>query len=90
LNNQAGGHRATWQRPVSESLVGVMSLVPAITQAVSIPVVAAGGMMSGSAIAASLMLGASVSKSWFISAVVDIFLDSHLEIANSYACALTI
>lgn len=56
---EAGGHRGSFLRPVEESLVGTMALVPAMVDAVRIPVVAAGGIMDGRGVAAALALGAS-------------------------------
>lgn len=55
----AGGHRSTFLRAVDDSLVGTMSLVPQVTSAVKIPVIAAGGIVDGRGIAAALALGAS-------------------------------
>jgi nitronate monooxygenase len=55
---EAGGHRGTFLAPVEQSLVGTMALVPQIVDAVSIPVVASGGIMDGRGIAAALALGA--------------------------------
>lgn len=55
----AGGHRGSFLEPVELSLVGTMSLVPQIASAVSIPVIAAGGIADGRGIAASLILGAA-------------------------------
>ena len=58
---EAGGHRsllaADVPRPVP--LVGTMALVPAIVDAVRVPVLAAGGLMDGRGIVAALALGAS-------------------------------
>lgn len=48
---EAGGH--VWGR------VSTLALVPAVSDAVNIPVVAAGGIADGRAMAAALMLGAS-------------------------------
>ena len=39
-------------------MIGTMSLVPQIVDAVNIPVVAAGGIMDGRGLLASMMLGA--------------------------------
>jgi nitronate monooxygenase len=58
---EAGGHRsllaADVPRPVP--LVGIMALVPAVVDAVRVPVVAAGGIMDGRGMVAALALGAS-------------------------------
>lgn len=55
---EAGGHRATFLRPVEHSLVGTMALVPQVVDAVSVPVIASGGIMDGRGVAAALALGA--------------------------------
>jgi nitronate monooxygenase len=55
---EAGGHRGTFLGPVDRSLIGMFVLVPLVVDAVSVPVVAAGGIMDGRAIAAALALGA--------------------------------
>jgi nitronate monooxygenase len=56
---EAGGHRGSFLRPVEESLVGTMALVPVIKAAVDLPVIAAGGIMDGRGVAAGLALGAA-------------------------------
>lgn len=55
---EAGGHRGTFLRPVEHSLIGTLALVPQVVDAVSIPVLASGGIMDGRGIVAALALGA--------------------------------
>ena len=55
---EAGGHRATFLAPAEHSLIGTMALVPHIVDAVSLPVIAAGGIMDGRGVAAAFALGA--------------------------------
>lgn len=57
--SEAGGHRGTFLNGESESMIGTMALVPQVVDAVSCPVVAAGGIMDGRGMAAALTLGAS-------------------------------
>ena len=57
---EAGGHRGCFDARLAESQqVGLMALVPAIVDAVDLPVVATGGIADARGIAAALMLGAS-------------------------------
>lgn len=55
---ETGGHRGTFLGSYDDSMIGLMALVPQIADAVRMPVIAAGGIMDGRAIAAALMLGA--------------------------------
>jgi nitronate monooxygenase len=55
---EAGGHRGTFLGSFEESLVPLAELVPASAAAVSVPVLAAGGLVDGAGIAAALAAGA--------------------------------
>lgn len=55
---EAGGHRISFLRAAEESLMGTLSLVPMVVDAVRIPVIAAGGIADGRGVAAALCLGA--------------------------------
>jgi nitronate monooxygenase len=56
--SEAGGHRATFNTDFDAGLVGTISLVPQVVDAVTVPVIASGGIMDGRGIAAALALGA--------------------------------
>jgi nitronate monooxygenase len=56
--SEAGGHRGNFIRSTQDSLIGLMSLIPQVVDHVSIPVIAAGGIMDGRGLMASLCLGA--------------------------------
>jgi nitronate monooxygenase len=55
---EAGGHRVAFLRRPEDSLVGMLSLIPAVVDEVRAPVIAAGGIADGRQIAAALTLGA--------------------------------
>lgn len=57
---EAGGHRGAFHAEDAErQMVGLMSLVPQVVDAVSVPVIATGGIADARGVAAALMLGAS-------------------------------
>ena len=60
---EAGGHRGCFDAAQAErELVGLFALVPAIVDAVRLPVVATGGIADARGVAAALTLGASAAQ----------------------------
>jgi nitronate monooxygenase len=55
---EAGGHRGSFLLPAEASLTGTFSLVPQVADAVTVPVVAAGGIADARGIVAAFALGA--------------------------------
>lgn len=58
--SEAGGHRSTFsldRHPIGAQ-IGTLSLVPQVVDAVTVPVIAAGGIVDGRGLVASLVLGA--------------------------------
>ncbi len=56
---EAGGHHGSHERRLPSDGVGTLALVPQIVDAVSVPVIAAGGIADGRGIAAAFALGAA-------------------------------
>ena len=55
---EGGGHRSSFLRSPTDSLMGGFSLIPQVVDAVSVPVIGAGGIADGRGLVAALALGA--------------------------------
>src|SRR5690625_1644045 len=56
--SEAGGHRGTFIGTYQEAMIGTTALVPQTVDQLSIPVIAAGGIMDGRGVLSTLVLGA--------------------------------
>jgi nitronate monooxygenase len=55
---EGGGHRGSFLASAADSVIGSVSLIPQVVDAVCVPVIAAGGIADARGIAAALALGA--------------------------------
>jgi nitronate monooxygenase len=61
--SEAGGHRGSFEAAAAErQQVGLFALLPAVVDAVRVPVVATGGIADARGVAAALILGASAAQ----------------------------
>jgi nitronate monooxygenase len=60
--SEAGAHRGSFAASFEASMVGTMALVPQVVDAVSVPVIASGGIMDGRGVAAAIALGAQAAQ----------------------------
>jgi nitronate monooxygenase len=59
---EAGGHRGVFDPQATDDRLGTLVLTRLLSKSLSIPVIAAGGIMDGEGIAAALRLGASAAQ----------------------------
>jgi nitronate monooxygenase len=59
---EAGGHRGVFDPDAPDDRLGTMALTRLLASKLDIPVIAAGGIMDGAGIAASLLLGAAAAQ----------------------------
>lgn len=59
---EAGGHRGLFEPAVADDCLGTLALTRLLVSRLPLPVIAAGGIMDGAGIAASLLLGASAAQ----------------------------
>jgi nitronate monooxygenase len=89
---ESGGHRVSFLKPAEESLVGTFALVPQMSDAVSVPVIAAGGIADRRGFAAALALGADAVQvgTAFLATRESAAVPAYREVLHSPAAAHTV
>jgi nitronate monooxygenase len=89
---ESGGHRVSFLRPAEESLVGTFALVPQVADAVSVPVIAAGGIADRRGFAAAVALGADAVQvgTAFLATRESAAVPAYRELLRSPAAAHTV
>ena len=89
---ESGGHRVSFLKPAEESLIGTFALVPQVADAVSIPVIAAGGIVDRRGYAAARALGADAVQvgSAFLATRESAAVPAYREILHSPAARETV
>ncbi|WP_455836663.1 NAD(P)H-dependent flavin oxidoreductase [Pseudarthrobacter siccitolerans] len=89
---ESGGHRVSFLKPAEESLVGTFALVPQVADAVSVPVIAAGGIADRRGFAAAMLLGADGVQvgTAFLATRESAAVPAYREVLHSPAAARTV
>jgi nitronate monooxygenase len=89
---EAGGHRVSFLKPAEESLVGTFALVPQVADAVSVPVIAAGGIADRRGFAAAMALGADAVQvgTAFLATRESAAVPAYREVLHSPAASHTV
>ncbi len=88
---EAGGHRGSFLVDGDDGPIGTMALVPQVVDAVTVPVIAAGGIADGRGLAAVLALGAGAAQigTAFLACPESSVHPAHLEALRSAAAEAT-
>jgi nitronate monooxygenase len=89
---ESGGHRVSFLKPAEESLTGTFALVPQVADAVSIPVIAAGGIADRRGFTAARALGADAVQvgTAFLATQESAAVPAYRDVLRSPAAAHTV